>query len=460
MASPGHFAYSGSASYRKNFDRDVHADTGIFNRLKTSNLIVNGSISVTGIACFSDGTAADPGIRFCSQATGFFLKAAQTDRLFTSIEGVEVMNVQNLVDGAHIVAEDTKDLTVRSAGAAASTNAKFRTGDASAGASGQVTIHTGNATGGLSGVVNIFTGDSTTTTSGNIDMYTGTGVGLAVAPFRDDTGSIDIHSGAATDYESGGVTVRSGAISGAALFSGVVEVATGASTGSGESGLLWLHTGNTTDPGVASGQISVQTGNGPSTGPVVVTSGVGTTVGSGTARLASGAATGAGGTTGAVTVTSGQSTFSSSGSTTIGTGAASTTGGVGDIIIACGNSAVVTAGPGGNPDIHLGLVASNTVPHLVTNQSLAVPPSPSVGSIVATSTDISGQIIHNAGGAGDIVVTFGRAWTKKPHVLITPGSSATFTAGVFVDDAGTNLTQFTVHHNAGGDLLINYHCIA
>lgn len=69
MAAPGHAAYSGSSAYKKNFDRDVHADTGIFNRLKVLVHLTANTITLTGTTCFGDGSNAAPSINFCADPT-------------------------------------------------------------------------------------------------------------------------------------------------------------------------------------------------------------------------------------------------------------------------------------------------------------------------------------------------------------------------------------------------------
>lgn len=76
MATPGHLSYKASVGYKKNFDRDVHADTGIFNRLKVHDLVTNDTTIVDNM-CFPNGTAAAPSITFCNDlATGLYRTAA------------------------------------------------------------------------------------------------------------------------------------------------------------------------------------------------------------------------------------------------------------------------------------------------------------------------------------------------------------------------------------------------
>lgn len=171
MASPGHPAYAGSASYRKNFDRDVHADTGIFNRLKATTLTVTGSMTVVGNACFPNGSAAAPGIAFCTEATGYYID--NTDTLYTTITGSHILNIQKDAGNATIEAAQTRAMTIKSFDNAGglSTVAQLFSGDAAN--SGWVNVATGDGT-ASSGTVNISSGNAgTVALAGNIRLNLG-----------------------------------------------------------------------------------------------------------------------------------------------------------------------------------------------------------------------------------------------------------------------------------------------
>lgn len=74
MAAPGHQAYTNSASFRGNFDRDIHVDTGIFNRINAQSARISNISGVTTIT----------GINLVQRATITTLKNPQTTTLTAS----------------------------------------------------------------------------------------------------------------------------------------------------------------------------------------------------------------------------------------------------------------------------------------------------------------------------------------------------------------------------------------
>lgn len=442
MAAPGHQAYTNSASFRGNFDRDIMADAGIFNRLVTDILWVNGSMIVSGSACFPDGTAADPGIRFCTLATGFFIDSAgQPDRLYTSIQGVEVMNVQSLVDGTHIVSADGNDLTVRTAHSTTgiSDEAKFRTGDSSVSTSGQVSIHTGTGVGNLmgtifdSGLIDIFTGNGTAYSSGDVRMRTGIGSGTAVSGdvsiFTGGSsvlsGDLALSTGSAPD--SGNASLVTGSATNAS--SGGVSIASGSATLTATSGNVGLRSGAAT---AASGAITVSSGSSSATsGLIQIVTGAGVT-GTGVCNITTGSATGAGATTGAITITTGSSS---------GAG-----GFAGGIELQLGSDDDVAGGT--NPNVLLSAAnPGNTTIHLVTEQDngLIPAPVPDAGSanLIAGSTDVAGGVDGidgwTAGTNRKITFSFGREWSVAPIVIVSQIDplGAAGDAGIYVSAVST-----------------------
>lgn len=78
MAAPSHNAYTNSASYRRNFDRDLYADSIIVNRGLIHTLKVDHLVT-TGPVCFPDGSLAAPSITFCDDLdTGIYSSAPNT----------------------------------------------------------------------------------------------------------------------------------------------------------------------------------------------------------------------------------------------------------------------------------------------------------------------------------------------------------------------------------------------
>lgn len=429
MASPGHPAYSGSASYRNNFDRDVHADTGIFNRLKATTLTVTGSMTVVGNACFPNGSAASPGIAFCTEATGYYID--NTDTLYTTITGTEVLEVNKQANEVQIMSEISRAMTVRTDNSTVSTN---------------LNLYTGTASGGFSGSVVMFSGTAASGTSGTLDLATGDGLVSGVA---------SLQTGDASGGASGVVLLQSGT---ATTDSGDVEFTTG--TGTNSTGWIYGHTGNA---GTAtSGFVQFQTGTSSNaTGDINLFSGIASGAGtSGNMTFHSGATNG--GNSGAVQVYTGNSSAATSGTLTLATGSGPDTANVGDIYLLAGNSTTIV---GAAPNtIIAGASNGATASHLMTYQStagVAVRDGGGAATIAVTAgaTDICGHITvtYGAGGVAAILA-FKNTWTEAPTVQITPINAAAVAAAPFVS-ASTTTTFTLTSSNAGAAAEFYYLCI-
>ncbi len=168
-------------------------------------------------------------------------------------------------------------------------------GLASSGSSGVAQLYTGNALGGSGGQVQLISGDSDTAVDG-ITITSGAFTGA-----NGNGGAITVTAGAGAGSGDGGdINLTSGT---AASYSGAIEVATGVSSGAG-SGFVEIFTGDAFD---YSGGISIfsggSAGNGGTTGDVQLNSGDNTDGPSGVIGLQSGQANNA--TAGRINIFSG-----------------------------------------------------------------------------------------------------------------------------------------------------------
>lgn len=108
MAAPSHNAYTNSASYRRNFDRDLYADSLIVNRGLIHTLKVDHLVT-TGPVCFPDGSAAAPSITFCDNLnTGFF--SSSVNVIDATTNGAPAMRING--DGDVIIIKAAGQLLV------------------------------------------------------------------------------------------------------------------------------------------------------------------------------------------------------------------------------------------------------------------------------------------------------------------------------------------------------------
>lgn len=414
--------------------------------------------------------------------------------------------------------------TGQASGSGLTGNIFFNTGQSNTGNSGQVNFSSGNSSaGGTTGDMNLRTGDtnaSGASTSGSISMITGNtfdgfsgnvsivtgtpnGIGdsgsLSFVTGQNNStgksGNVNVASGPSNTGDSGSWQLNTGNSS--AGNTGLITIFSGTS-GSADSGLINIITGNaglntgvlnikSGDPSAAgnSGTIFIESGNTTSgnSGGVALVSGPSTTGNSGFASLVSSPSDS--GTSGDVSVRSGDITgggaSTKSGDIGLTTGGNSGSGNSGAIFLQTGN----TAG-GASGDINL--TAGNGFPSgsvIITAKTLnlnethlkstqAVLPGTVVTANAGSSatctllsgTDVMGTVELVTGSAAwasgsQCDITFNVAYASAPKCVFSAANAnaAAATMGIYLSKTSTVLSvNFATADTAATTYQWDYHC--